>query len=449
MLELAGFAAGVCGILFLLQSGQGLSYPVLLIDLAVAAFCIFLWWIHCFSVRAGFWFDWIFGASWLLILFLFQDTLLPGMVQLMAVFLIFVLEFRWRSHGFLYLFTTLLLLAGPLVQIQPGAGSVILLLFFQIFFLSIQGRKWKKRRVTESKGTGRAETHLRITALAFIAVAFTLAAAFVLIGEEQYLKGFEGGEYENGQWMPAGEEDVLEQTSQILGWGDWRGTVGTMLDSMYFFMNSSTNPEASEEGRNLTVRYLTRDYSVYYNPYYSVWNRGYFGKSAYRYRYYEQQEMNINWQSASREMGEYARWQRQLQNAYQKAIQKEYTKVDREALPKLSRLCRQQEGSGQEADCRRCFSKLITAVHAAGVLREYSGQEIDFAERLVQAVQGLSREESRKLVGIVNQAAFGAEPPSEEDEAFVKQAYRKIVQRIYRNLSWYRKLQFRLFYVFL
>lgn len=42
MLELAGFAAGVCGILFLLQSGQGLSYPVLLIDLAVAAFCIFL-----------------------------------------------------------------------------------------------------------------------------------------------------------------------------------------------------------------------------------------------------------------------------------------------------------------------------------------------------------------------------------------------------------------------
>ena len=415
-------------------------------------------------------------------------------------------------------------------------------------------------------------------------------------------------------------------------------------------MNSSTNPEVSEEGRNLTVRYLTRDYSVYYNPYYSVWNRGYFGKSAYRYRYYEQQEMNINWQSASREMGEYARWQRQLQNAYQKAIQKEYTKVDREALPKLSRLCRQQEGSGQEAvtriilrtlherasytqtpgrapynqdiveyflfenqkgycvhfasaavlmyrmygipsryvsgyaispaefeqqedgsyvavisdqnahawpeifiedqgwtpvevtpsdgeaepaedtgeeqntsnreeakqeseqslpnetedgkqkdetgkseeqglakeedwfsfsagwiaagvlffiaagilvrrqvklrrmkkaDCRRCFSKLITAVHAAGVLREYSGQEIDFAERLVQAVQGLSREESRKLVGIVNQAAFGAEPPSEEDEAFVKQAYRKIVQRIYRNLSWYRKLQFRLFYVFL
>lgn len=307
----------------------------------------------------------------------------------------------------------------------------------------------EKRRVTESKGTGRAETHLRITALAFIAVAFTLAAAFVLIGEEQYLKGFEGGEYENGQWMPAGEEDVLEQTSQILGWGNWRGTVGTMLDSMYFFMNSSTNPEASEEGRNLTVRYLTRDYSVYYNPYYSVWNRGYFGKSAYRYRYYEQQEMNINWQSASREMGEYARWQRQLQNAYQKAIQKEYTKVDREALPKLSRLCRQQEGSGQEADCRRCFSKLITAVHAAGVLREYSGQEIDFAERLVQAVQGLSREESRKLVGIVNQAAFGAEPPSEEDEAFVKQAYRKIVQRIYRNLSWYRKLQFRLFYVFL
>ena len=66
ILELAGFAAGVCGILFLLQSGQGLSYPVLLIDLAVAAFCIFLWWIHCFSVRAGFWFDWIFGASWLL-----------------------------------------------------------------------------------------------------------------------------------------------------------------------------------------------------------------------------------------------------------------------------------------------------------------------------------------------------------------------------------------------
>ena len=103
----------------------------------------------------------------------------------------------------------------------------------------------------------------------------------------------------------------------------------------------------------------------------------------------------------------------------------------------------------KKADCRRCFSKLITAVHAAGVLREYSGQEIDFAERLVQAVQGLSREESRKLVGIVNQAAFGAEPPSEEDEAFVKQAYRKIVQRIYRNLSWYRKLQFRLFYVFL
>lgn len=620
MLELAGFAAGVCGILFLLQSGQGLSYPVLLIDLAVAAFCIFLWWIHCFSVRAGFWFDWIFGASWLLILFLFQDTLLPGMVQLgqavaagsfdmasaaaestfvllMAVFLIFVLEFRWRSHGFLYLFTTLLLLAGPLVQIQPGAGSVILLLFFQIFFLSIQGRKWKKRRVTESKGTGRAETHLRITALAFIAVAFTLAAAFVLIGEEQYLKGFEGGEYENGQWMPAGEEDVLEQTSQILGWGDWRGTVGTMLDSMYFFMNSSTNPEASEEGRNLTVRYLTRDYSVYYNPYYSVWNRGYFGKSAYRYRYYEQQEGSgqeavtriilrtlherasytqtpgrapynqdiveyflfenqkgycVHFASAavlmyrmygipSRYVSGYAispaEFEQQEDGSYVAVISDqnahawpeifiedqgwtpvEVTPSDGEAepaedtgeeqntsnreeakqeseqsLPNETEDGKQKDETGKseeqglakeedwfsfsagwiaagvlffiaagilvrrqvklrrmkKADCRRCFSKLITAVHAAGVLREYSGQEIDFAERLVQAVQGLSREESRKLVGIVNQAAFGAEPPSEEDEAFVKQAYRKIVQRIYRNLSWYRKLQFRLFYVFL
>ena len=597
MLELAGFAAGVCGILFLLQSGQGLSYPVLLIDLAVAAFCIFLWWIHCFSVRVGFWFDWIFGASWLLILFLFQDTLLPGMVQLMAVFLIFVLGFRWRSHGFLYLFTTLLLLAGPLVQIQPGAGSVILLLFFQIFFLSIQGRKWKKRRVTESKGTGRAETHLRITALAFIAVAFTLAAAFVLIGEEQYLKGFEGGEYENGQWMPAGEEDVLEQTSQILGWGDWRGTVGTMLDSMYFFMNSSTNPEASEEGRNLTFRYLTRDYSVYYNPYYSVWNRGYFGKSAYRYRYYEQQEGSgqeavtriilrtlherasytqtpgrapynqdiveyflfenqkgycVHFASAavlmyrmygipSRYVSGYAispaEFEQQEDGSYVAVISDqnahawpeifiedqgwtpvEVTPSDGEAepaedtgeeqntsnreeakqeseqsLPNETEDGKQKDETGKseeqglakeedwfsfsagwiaagvlffiaagilvrrqvklrrmkKADCRRCFSKLITAVHAAGVLREYSGQEIDFAERLVQAVQGLSREESRKLVGIVNQAAFGAEPPSEEDEAFVKQAYRKIVQRIYRNLSWYRKLQFRLFYVFL
>ncbi len=158
MLELAA-AAGVCGILFLLQSGQGLSYPVLLIDLAVAAFCIFLWWIHCFSVRAGFWFDWIFGASWLLILFLFQDTLLPGMVQLMAVFLIFVLEFRWRSHGFLYLFTTLLF-GRPSGSDCAGSRKCDSAAIFPDFlFVSTREEVEKKRRVTESKGTGRAGTH--------------------------------------------------------------------------------------------------------------------------------------------------------------------------------------------------------------------------------------------------------------------------------------------------
>ena len=122
-----------------------------------------------------------------------------------------------------------------------------------------------------------------------------------------------------------------------------------MLNSMYFFMNSSTNPEAPEEGRLLTIRYLSGDYSVYYSPYYSVWNRGYFGRGSYQYQYYETDEMDLNWQNIPENMEEYDRWQKQLQQAYCQVIQSEYIRVEEDELPQLSRLCRETDVSGQKA----------------------------------------------------------------------------------------------------
>lgn len=426
ILQFAAYGAGVCGMLLFFQSGQEFSSALLQIDLITAGFCFFLWWIRSFP-RAGCWFDGLFAGAWLLSLFLFRDTLIPGLVRLgqsvwagtpdledssaealfamlMIAFLIFFIEFRCGNHMILYLSTTALLLAGPVIQMRPGAGSVGLILFFQIFFLVSQGKRGKQETEPESGGNAAARSRRTISGFTVAALLLTfilavpnsdvlfqsvdnaegtffqfmeraagrtenqISSGTVSRGnnyqsgtprlevrvsqrpqETIYLKGFEGGAYENGQWLAAEEDSVEERTAEILGWQERGSSVRAMLNSMYFFMNSSTNPEAPEEGRLLTIRYLSGDYSVYYSPYYSVWNRGYFGRGSYQYQYYETDEMDLNWQNIPANMEEYDRWQKQLQQAYCQVIQSEYIRVEEDELPQLSRLCRETDVSGQKA----------------------------------------------------------------------------------------------------
>ena len=105
--------------------------------------------------------------------------------------------------------------------------------------------------------------------------------------------------------------------------------------------------------------------------------------------------------------------------------------------------------SMEKMDVRRSFSRILDAVHTAGLLKEYDGSEPDFAAALAGAVPGLGEDQAQSLMRLAETAAFGdtSVPPEQEKE--MRDLYRQIALSLYRKLPRRKKLAFQYLHHFL
>ena len=160
--------------------------------------------------------------------------------------------------------------------------------------------------------------------------------------ETLYLRGFDGGEYAGGNWMRSSDEALFERMAERLDWGEWSYMIGGMYYSMYYMMNENVYPEDEPLPRPLLITHTSGNYFNAYVPYYS--QRGAAlsfldgTEAGYAFRYYEQQDMRIGEGRIPESAERLMEWYRELENAYLKEAQMEYTRVPAELLPRLTAL---------------------------------------------------------------------------------------------------------------
>lgn len=89
------------------------------------------------------------------------------------------------------------------------------------------------------------------------------------------------------------------------------------------------------------------------------------------------------------------------------------------------------------------FVKMIDMLHLGGYLKEYSGTEPDFPEKLSELVDELSVSDISKFVNLANKAAFGNKPLEKEEHRTVYDYYVSTAVFVYGKLSFIKKFYFK------
>lgn len=302
----------------------------------------------------------------------------------------FVLEIVWKRHWLPYTVITAIMAAAPLFGIRPGILSVLLCLAFQILF-------WTIHMPGSSGNRHKFSVPLRCSALMGILLAVLVGISAVLTsfwgselsaavykgegfisrsalrltgraadpnsdghvssgnnyrtGEQQlevtlpqeptqtlYLKGFTGGRYIGGEWEAADDEPVFQEMARDLEWERWETWISAIYDTLYFIMNRSSKEEAPEP-RELTLEHTNGSYRTVYMPYFSgpVERRD---TGGYGFHYYQEAELDLDWEYAYERNSMMTGWMWQVQDAYIEEIPNAYTEVPVELLPRLTQLCR-------------------------------------------------------------------------------------------------------------
>lgn len=172
-----------------------------------------------------------------------------------------------------------------------------------------------------------------------------------------YLSGFYGEDYIGGDWTAADSQKIYEEVAGKLDLTYWENHLDMIYSGMYYILNSrihgNNDPDPIQKSRNLWIVHTNQGDSTYYRPYYSqfygdAWDplsNHYDFIMGYGYSYYEQKDMEIDWQNAAPEFVETADFYRLLQTAYQEIAERLYTKVPEELVPRLTQLCSEQEFS--------------------------------------------------------------------------------------------------------
>jgi len=159
--------------------------------------------------------------------------------------------------------------------------------------------------------------------------------------EDLYLKGFIGGAYTDGKWEPADDKILFERMNQnTLHWEQWEGWIENLYESLYFAMNMSTL--SHPESRELFIEYHRNSRADWYEPYYGRWDKNFWNPdhyTEYKLEYFEQGEIEIDWDDANRYFETARDWYQEVQDAYLKEAKEAYTEVPEEEVPGLSGLC--------------------------------------------------------------------------------------------------------------
>lgn len=219
-----------------------------------------------------------------------QMDVTRGVLMILWVFsyLLFLWEFVFRVHWFLYIFMSVLLLAAPLMGIVPGSGAVLCIGIFQITFWAVH-TLMKKSRQGKRRRKENMQSAMKIGAMVMAAVAAIFSVSLFVVsqspewfygtaygaegfvqqtakrlsgwtnqpeggtinrgnlypagvdqieiwvsdvpGETIYLKGFSGGDYAGGEWEPAMDEELFMQMNEnSLHWRYWEDSIGGSSD---------------------------------------------------------------------------------------------------------------------------------------------------------------------------------------------------------------------------
>lgn len=304
---------------------------------------------------------------------------------------LFVLEFGIRNHSIGYLLTTALLLAAPVLGVGITAEALLLLLLFQAGF-------WMNRR------TGKQGIVMAVGVVLIFGASCVLAATFsrqlyqfayeaegvmsralhrisgrennieaqgeisrgnnYLSGVPQldvqlsrqpsealYLRGFEGGSYEDSEWGPARDEEIYQEMAELLGWDEWEGWIQGMHESAYFTMNAA-RWHGEDPQLGMLIRHRRGGYDERYEPYYGwrryTWDSRWEEQEGYLWRFYEQKDVQIDWENVSPEFEQARDWYRQVEMLYQELAEAVYTQVPMEELPRLSALVQEYPLTGTD-----------------------------------------------------------------------------------------------------
>lgn len=337
-----------------------------------------------------------------------QVTQLGLLLAVLLPFFLFILEFLLKSNGILYLLITTLLFLPTFFGIQMKVEIVFLLVVFQLAFWTIHltaGRSKKKRASGFSRLRLAGKSGVVISLL--FVVIFSIVLSFVMIFPEQlfdsvyetegyvyrsiqnlsddasnpitggqinqgnnyhtgveqlkiytdelpteplYLRGFSGGDYIGGEWLPADEDPIfaeMAKSDQML----WAGMVGNLYSNMYYVLNEETIFDTTPEDafpenpvKYVIIQHSSGEYENTYMPYYNddVGKIYYMEeiKNEYSYVYYEQKDMSIDWDVVKEDYTErgmeFYYWK--IQRGYMEQAQETYTRIPVGRLPKLTAL---------------------------------------------------------------------------------------------------------------
>lgn len=331
-------------------------------------------------------------------------TLFALFVIWLVIYVLFFLSIIIKKHKVLSFLFTVILLLTPLFGIWAGIGVVFLLLLFQATLITSHMAGYAKRRgigVREGKAQLAARSSMAMGGL--VLFVFIIATPLTIFfsdklynsvyhiegylrrsisnitgtanklvkggavsrrnnyqtGEKQlmitstkkiketiYLRGFEGGIYTGGNWKQADDAPLLEQVAKNMGWLRWVDTITDMYQRMYFTMNNMWASYSTKVGL-MTIQHINGDYEVNYAPYYGLkmngeaYNLYEFPEDGYGYWFYEQKDLDINWEFALWDYDTQQNLYYQIQQFYEKEAQQAYTQVPVELIPRLAALCRE------------------------------------------------------------------------------------------------------------
>lgn len=101
-----------------------------------------------------------------------------------------------------------------------------------------------------------------------------------------------------------------------------------------------------------------------------------------------------------------------------------------------------------KAGCRRSFQMIVDLMLFCGMITDYSAVEKEFPEYLSRKIPSISIDDARRLLKIVNNAAYGQNAPGFEDNNFAKSVYKRAANHVYKALNPIQKFRFKFVKVF-